>query len=97
MTIITDRMLKFNRMIKKSIVPKHAFFAVVIFSRISSLYQFFHNIAFITSNLNKKDCHQDNLSLACLQFCKHNCLNILLVNKQINRNDCKKFAFYIIF
>ena len=28
---------------------------------------------------SKKDCHQDNLSFACLQFYKHNCLTNLYV------------------
>ena len=29
---------------------------------------------------SKKDCHQDNLSFASLQFYKHNCLNKLVCN-----------------
>ena len=50
------------------------------------LNQFYHNKKFVKriyqnqkTNLHKfkKDCHQDNLSFACLQFYKHNYLNIV--------------------
>ena len=46
------------------------------------LNQFFRHTALIRPNLYQfqKDCHQDNLSFACLQFHKHNCLNILADN-----------------
>ena len=72
-------------MIKKAIVADNTFFTVITFSRINSftLNQFYRNTARIrpiyqknNRNLFQKDSHQDNLSLACLQFFKHNCLNV---------------------
>ena len=36
-------------------------------------------LLFKISNL-QKDCHQDNLSIVCLQSYQHNCLNILAGN-----------------
>ena len=61
-------------MIKKAIMTNLCccYFLQDLFLR---LYQFYHNTAFIISNL-QKDFHQDNLAFACLQFYKHNCLNI---------------------
>ena len=104
MTTITDRILKFKPMIKKSIAAKHKFFVAVTFSRINS-------IAYINSiiiqhlqnpfikNQFQKDCHQDILSFACLQFYKQSCLNILAGNIFIcYRHDCKRLKskwFYV--
>ena len=79
MTTITYIILKFESVIQKPIVTNYAFFAVVTFSKINSLYQFYRNTGLITSSL-QKDFHQDNLSFVCLQFHKHNCLNILADN-----------------
>ena len=51
---------------------------------IHSLKSILSNVTFIRpiyqkqkTNLyeTQKDCHQDNLSFACLQFYKHNCLD----------------------
>ena len=81
MATIAYIILKFKSTIKKPIVANQAFFAVVTFSKINffRLYQLYCNTAFIISNL-QKDSHHDNLSFACLQFYKHNCLNILGAN-----------------
>ena len=43
------------------------------------LYQFYHIVTFIASNL-EKDCHQSNVSFVCLQIYKHGCLLILACN-----------------
>ena len=73
MTTIAHRILKFESMIKKPIMANYALFSIVTFSKFNS------NTSFITSNL-QKDFHQDNLSFACSQIYKHNCLNILASN-----------------
>ena len=80
MTTITYIILKVESMIKKPIVANHTFFAVVTFNKISS-FAYINSIiiAFILSNL-QKDFHQDDLPFTCLQFYKHNCLNILADN-----------------
>ena len=47
-----------------------------------------------------EDIHRDNLWFVCLQFYKHSGQNVLfaLVYKQrFSSNNCKRFAFYIIF
>ena len=43
------------------------------------LYQYYLNTPFTISNLEKGH-HKENLSLVCLQFYEHNCLNILAGN-----------------
>ena len=70
MTAIEYRILKFEYVIEKPVVATHTFFAVATFSKISS---------FVISDL-QKDFNQDNLSVVCLQFYKHNSLNILAIN-----------------
>ena len=57
----------------------HPLLLVLLVGSVPSLYQFYQNTEFITCNL-QKDFHQDILSFACLQFYKHNCLNILADN-----------------
>ena len=80
MTTSTCIILKFESMIKKSIVTNHAFSTFITFSRINSpAHQFYHNIRFIISNLQKAF-HQDNLLFVYLQFHKHNYLNKIADN-----------------
>ena len=84
-TTITNMILKSKPMIKEPIMAGNKLFAVITFSRINSFNSFYHNVTFLRpiyqnqkTNLYQfqKDCHVDNLSFACLQFYKHNCLNI---------------------
>ena len=51
MAIITNRILKFKLMIKKSIVTNHTFFTYLSRTNLNYL---------------QKDCHQDNLAFLCL-------------------------------
>ena len=62
-------------------LKNHAFFTFITFRRINSfnLYQFYCNTTLIISNL-QKNCHQVNLWFVCLQFYKHNYLNIVVLN-----------------
>ena len=86
MTTIAYIILKFESMIKKPITANHTFFTVVTFSSFTSC--FINSLAYISSivfmaliifNL-EKDFRQDNLPFVCLQFYKHNFLNILAGN-----------------
>ena len=48
------------------------------------------------------NCHQGNISFACLQFCEHKCLNMQIIfvfisKRRIKRSDCKRFTFCTIF
>ena len=83
MASIAYRILKVESMIKKLIVANRTFFTSITFSRIDP-FAYINSlvIGFIRTNLNQcqNDCHQDNLTFACLQFYKHNCLNILPSN-----------------
>ena len=76
MATIAYRILKFESMIKTPVFPNYVFFAVVTFSKINS---FACITAFITFDI-QKDFRQDNLPFDCLQFYKHNCLNIVTSN-----------------
>ena len=89
MMTITDRILKFKPIMKKTTLANPIFFTVIILISISYfvLNQFYCNVTFIRTNLSKtnlyqfqKDCYQDNLSFACLQFYIQNYLNILARN-----------------
>ena len=88
MTTITNRILKFKPKIKKKNDSRQSILYCYYFSRdqFFCLNQFYHNKKFVKrvyqnqkTNLHKfkKDCHQDNLSFACLQFYKYNYLNIV--------------------
>ena len=57
----------------------HSLLLLFLVGSIPSLILFYCNTAFIRPNLNQfqKDYYQDDLSFVCLQFHKHNCLNIL--------------------
>ena len=57
----------------------HFLLPLLLVGLILCLYQLYRNTAFLISNL-QKDSHQDNLSIVCLQFYKHGCLNILAGN-----------------
>ena len=59
-------------------MTNNAFFTVVTFSKINSFADYNSIVIqiFIISNI-QKHFYQDNLSLVCLQFYKHNRLNIL--------------------
>ena len=94
MTDITDRMQKFESIIKKPIATSHKLFAGVAFSRINSFtYINSFVIPFIRANpiQFQKDCYQDNLLFACLQFFKHSCLNMFAGNicfhKQVKNRE----------
>ena len=97
MATTTDRMLKFKLIIKKPIMINHTFFAIVTFSKINyfSYIDSFviHHLWDLTLIKFKKDCHQDDLSFACVQFYKYNCLNMLAGNislpKQV-KNKCER-------
>ena len=79
MATIANRILKFESMIKKPIVANHTFFSVITFGKMNSFAYINSLVAQLISNLQKV-VHQDNLSFACLQFYKHNCLNMLASN-----------------
>ena len=66
------RILKSEPMIKKAIVS----------NQFLRLNQFYHNAGFIRPNFHQFqiDYHQDNLSVAHLQFYQRNCLDILAGN-----------------
>ena len=57
----------------------HYLLLLLLMGSISSLILILHNTSFIRSN-HQKDYHQDNLSFVCLQFYRHDCLNILAGN-----------------
>ena len=81
MTKITDGMLKFKPIIKKPIMASHKFFAAVTFSRINSFPSAIQTYL-LKANFHRfrKDFHQDNPPFLCLQFYKHNCLDIHATN-----------------
>ena len=57
----------------------HSLLLLILAGPIPLLVSLLRNTIFIISNLPKYF-HQDNLSLICLQFDKHSCLNILTGN-----------------
>ena len=81
MTTIAYRILKFERMTKKSIVVNHALFTSITFIKINSFAykRFYRNTAFIISNL-QKNCQNNRSFVFFLQFDKHDCINILASN-----------------
>ena len=79
MKTIAYRILKLESMIKKLIMKNHTFFAVATFSKTNSFPYINSIVIHQISNL-QKDFYQDSLSFVCLQFFKHNCLNILAGN-----------------
>ena len=91
MATLTKIILKFKPIVKIPIVVNHAYFTVFTlswtnsFAYISSiilqqLYDSFIEIKKVNLYQSQKDFHQRNLSFACVQFFKHNCLNALLGN-----------------
>ena len=92
MATIPNIIFKFKITIKKRILANHVLFTVVTFSRISSFAKInsimIQNLSDPLIKIKKtnfpqfqKDYHEDNVSLACLQFNKKNCLNIVASNK----------------
>ena len=84
MQAITKGIFNLSRLLKyQSVVVKYTFLAIITFRKInSSVIQHLLDtfIKIKKTKQSEKDCHQDNLPFVCLQFCKHNCLNILASN-----------------
>ena len=97
MTTIAYRILKFESMIKKPIVVSHTFFTFITYSRINS---FAYTTSVIIQHLQYLIFKKIFIKIICHLFVSNftiylQVIFVFVYKLRVNRNDCKRFLFYI--